>query len=183
MLQERGKGINDLLNLLWKSYKDRPEKGLSTEEVFSMVKSLGGQETSDVFEDMVTTTKDIDFDFYFQKIGLRFKWDEPKSPYLGAEFDFKEDRVFVKTVLLDSPAYRGGLNAGDEIISMNGLRLLKADMGDLTKLVQINVNYEFLVSRLDKITPLTVLIEEAPRALKEIQITDREKALKALGVI
>jgi hypothetical protein len=44
------------------------------------------------------------------------------------------------------------------------------------------MNYDLLISRLDKLSTLSIVFEETPRTLKEIQVIDREKALKALGV-
>ncbi|MFZ4713527.1 MAG: M61 family metallopeptidase [Bacteriovoracaceae bacterium] len=179
---EQGHSFTEFLNLLWQSYVDRPAKGLSKEEVYSMVEKLGGKAALDTFVDMVETTKEIDFENTYARIGLKLNWESPKTPYLGVEFDFKEERVFVRTVLLDSPAYKCGLNAGDEILSLNGLRFLKSDAIDLVKITQVGVNYELLVSRLERIENLTLQFEEAPRAIREIQIVDRDKVLKALGV-
>jgi predicted metalloprotease with PDZ domain len=182
LLIEKGKHFDDFLKLLWKSYEDRPLEGVSKQEVFDLVRELVGAEGFDLFQDMIETTKEIDFEKYYARIGLKFNWDSPKSPYLGADFEYRDERVFVKSVTLDSPAYKFGLNAGDEILAINNLRFLKADAHDFSKLFIAGMNYDLLISRLDKLSTLSIVFEETPRTLKEIQVIDREKALKALGV-
>ncbi len=41
-LQAKGKGIDDLLALLWQDYQSRPAIGVTKEQVYGMVESLGG---------------------------------------------------------------------------------------------------------------------------------------------
>jgi predicted metalloprotease with PDZ domain len=181
LLIEKGKHFDDFLKLLWKSYEQRPSVGLTKDEVYGFVRELVGAEGLDIFQDMIETTKEIDFEKYYAQIGLKFNWDAPKTPYLGADFEYRDDRVIVKSVTLDSPAYKYGLNAGDEILAINGLRFLKADAHDFTKLFIAGMNYDFVISRLDKISSLSIVFEETPKSLKEIQVINRDKALKALG--
>jgi predicted metalloprotease with PDZ domain len=112
-------------------------------------------------------------------MGCEMVWQDGAPVWLGAEFDFMGDRAVVKTVLLDSPAARSGLNAGDELISLNGLRVLKEDVEKFAQNLKIDVNYEFIVARLGKLTKLDVRFDKGPRSLKEIKIVDRAVAEKA----
>lgn len=180
-LREKGKSVDDLLKLLWQDYQNNPERGVTTEDVFKMVESLGGATIRETFEEMVTTTKDIDFEGYYKKIGLGFKWEVPAGVYLGVDFEYKADRALIKSVTLDSPAYKSGLNAGDEILAINGLRFLKEDADQLAKLISPNVNYDFLISRLEMVHTMTVQPSEKPKTLKEIVVLEKEKVLKGLG--
>ena len=85
----------------------------------------------------------------------------------------------MKTVLLDSPAAKSGLNASDELISINGLRVLKDDVEKFAQNMKSDVNYEFIVARLGKLTKLDVRFDKGPRSLKEIKIVDRALAERA----
>jgi predicted metalloprotease with PDZ domain len=179
-LLAKGKGIDDFLALLWKSYQTRPDVGLTADEVFAMVRELGGTEIADDFISMVQTTKDIDFDSAFAQLGLELRWQELASTWIGAEWENTGDRVLVKTVVMDSPAYQCGLNAGDEILSLNNLRVLKDDVEKWGSVLLPEVDYQLLVSRLGKITAVTLRTGKGQRALKEIAVVDRARAAKAL---
>lgn len=181
LLVEKGKSIDDLVLKLWDHYKGRPHEGVDKNEVYDMVKELGGEEVAQIFGTMVETTEDIDFDAAFQRMGCELVWSEPKNPYLGCAWEFQGDRVIAKMVFLDSPAYKAGINPGDEMVFLNGLRFLREDLMDLTSTLEINRPYELMISRLGKLERLEIVPGTSPRTLKEIAIKDRAKAEKAFS--
>ena len=175
-LKKKGKSVNDLLELLWQRHLDHPVEGVSSEEVMEMVESLGGKEVRALFELRVSTTEDIDFETYYKDIGCEFVWDEAPAPYTGANWRYEGDRVFVDNVVLDSPAHKAGLNPGDEIVAVNRIRFLKADVDNFDKIFKPGQHYEFVVARLGKLYNLDVRIEKRPKLLKEIRVADKKKA-------
>lgn len=179
-LLEKGKGTDDFLGALWRSYLERPEVGLTREEVYDMIRDIGGQEILDKFIPMVETTQDIDFETPLRSMGLELRWQEGTAAWLGLEWDYAGERVTVKTVTLDSPAARAGLNAGDEIITLNGLRVLREDVEKWGGVLRPENSYELIVARLGKLTTLTITPERNPRSLREIAIVDRALAEKSL---
>ncbi len=179
LLVERGQSVDQLLGLLWKDYKDHPQRGLVKEDIYRMVREIGGEEVLVRFSEMVETTTDIDFESAFRKLGCELKWSEPSSAWIGAEFEYTGERVFVKTILLDSPAQRGGLNVGDEVLFLNDLRFEKGDAEKLGSLLVIDRPQAFVVSRLGKFERVELIPGRAPRQLKEISVVDRDLAERA----
>lgn len=179
-LKKQGKDIKDLLTLLWARYKKDPAVGVNKQEVLGMIEDLAGKEVRDQFEVRISTTEDIDFETYYQDIGLEFKWEEKEESYLGVDLKSQGDRSIIAKVHLDGPAYKSGLNAGDEILAINGMRILKDDMGELSKITKPDRNYNFLVNRLGTLVDIEVLIGKAPRKLVKIEIIDEAKALNNL---
>lgn len=179
LLLQKGKSVDDLLLNLWNDYKSRPEEGITKEGIYSFVKELGGEEVLEKFSTMVETTQDIDFETALNKMGLTLRWNEPTTAYLGVDWEWNGDRAFVKQVSLDSPAYKAGINAGDEILFLNGLRFLKEDAEKLSTMVVPDETYDFVISRLGKLTLIPVLLERAPKELREIAILDRALAEKS----
>lgn len=55
--------------------------------------------------------------------------------YLGAQLDETSTGLHVLTILMDSPAQRGGLGEGDRLMSMNGHELTHADIKDFKRIV------------------------------------------------
>lgn len=183
LLVEQGKSVDDLLRALWEDYKARPETGVTREDVYRMVKEIGGNAVLEKFSTMVETTQDIDFDSAFKKLGLELKWNENTAPWLGIEWEWNGDRAYAKTVLLDSPAHKGGVNAGDELLFLNGHRFLKEDAERLASLLMNDQPYEFIASRLGKLVRLEVIPTPAPKTLKEIAVVDRKLAEKAFSFL
>lgn len=176
LLREQGKSVDDLILRLWEHYGSRPHEGVNKEEVYGMIRDLGGESVLDEFIRMVETTEDIDFESVFGKLGCKLVWDEPKGAYFGCTWDYDGKRVLVKTVDLDSPGYKAGLNPGDEILSLNGMRFLKDEMNDIFNLIEANQTVNVGFARLGKLETVEVLPTNFPRTLKDIQVVDRAKA-------
>ena len=179
-LLKKGKSINDLLSALWSRYKENPELGVTKEEVLTMIESIGDKEIAERFDLRLATTEDIDFESYYDNHGMEFIWEQSDAPYLGVDFSFKQNRVYIDKVTLDGPGYKAGLNAGDEIIAINRQRFLKPDAKDLKTILIAGTNYTFTVSRLELLYEVVVNVGKKPRVLKQIVVTDEDKAKKAL---
>lgn len=183
LLLEKGSGVDALLKLLWADFKEHPERGVTKENVYQMVKSLGGQDVLNAFSTMVEGTEDIDFDSYLKKMGCEIRYQESNQPWIGADFEYVGDRAIVKSVLTDSPSYRSGLNAGDEVLFLNGLRLLKDEASSLGSYLVLDKSYELIVSRLGKLERVEITPAKAPRTVKEIAVIDRELAIKSFDFL
>jgi len=179
-LKKIGKSINDLLDLLWRRYKDNPSEGVTHSEVMEMVESISSKEIRERFELRLTTTDDIDFESYYKEIGCEFVYDESEKVDLGATFKFDGDRVIINTVELDSAAYKAGLNAGDEILAVNRLRFLKADAQEMDKIFMAGKSYSFTISRLSKVHSIDIVLEKKKKTLTEIRVHDSDLCQKAL---
>ncbi len=180
-LLKQGKSINNFLLALWDRYKKSPEEGMSKEEVYSCIENLVGTQGLEKFSTMIETTQDIDFESTFKSMGCELKWVENPQPWLGVEWDFFGDRVVCKSVLLNSAAFQAGLNTGDEVLFLNGLRFLREDAERLSSMILIDQPYEVIVSRLSKLTRLEITPTKAPKQLKEIAIIDRTLAEKSFS--
>lgn len=180
LLLQKGKSTDDLLRALWRSYLERPELGLTREEVYGMISDLGGADVLQQFSAMVETTQEIDFETPLKSMGLELRWLEGSPNYLGVEWDFTGERVSVRTVALDSPAARAGLNVGDEMITLNGLRVLRDDVEKWGQLLRGDTPYDLIVARLGKLTSLRLTPERGPRLIKELAVVDRARAEQAL---
>ena len=182
-LVEKGSSIDDLLRLLWEDYKKRPDTGVTKEDVYRMVKEIGGEEILNIFSTMVETTEDINFEAAFKKLGCELRFNEGTNPWIGADFEYSGERVFVKSVALDSPAYKAGLNSNDEILFLNGLRFVKEDADKMSSFLSVDQAYELIVSRLNKLQRVEIIPARQPRQLKEIAIVDRALAEKAFSFL
>lgn len=182
-LVEKGSSIDDLLRLLWEDYKKRPDTGVTKEDVYRMVKEIGGEEILNIFSTMVETTEDINFEAAFKKLGCELRFNEGTNPWIGADFEYSGERVFVKSVALDSPAYKAGLNSNDEILFLNGLRFVKEDADKVSSFLSVDQAYELIVSRLNKLQRVEIIPARQPRQLKEIAIVDRALAEKAFSFL
>ncbi len=172
LLAKEGHHIQELIGALWQRYKDNPSEGMVSKEVFKLVEDIGGVEIRKQFEVMVETTEEMDIEKFFSLAGLKINFERPAESYLGITTETKGERLFVKVVALDGPGYKAGLNAGDELIAINELRVVVGDYAKLAKSLLIDVPYKFLVNRLGYMMDVEVVAESSPQRVKSIDVVD-----------
>lgn len=180
LLVEKKKSINDLLKLLWSDYKAHPERGVTSEMVYKMVEEVAGESVREEFERLTTTTEEPDFESYFKRMGVACDWEKSDSPWLGVDTEMLGDRVVVKSVYLDGPAYKGGLNAGDEILAINSMRVLKDRFNDYAKYLRLNETYAFTITRLGVLQTVSINVGISPQKLKGFKVINQELVEKTL---
>jgi len=181
LLVKEGSGINALLDLLWKRYKADPENGMEDHEVYSMIESLTNRKVRERFENMICSTEEIDFEQLLKEMSVEVEYTKDSKVDLGVVTSNTGDRVVIKSVTLDGAAHKYGLNAGDEIIAIDGMRVLSGDFQKYDKFLTLNKTYRFTVSRLGYLTDVEVLMESAPRSIVALKSTNEELTKKFLG--
>lgn len=180
MLVDSGSSIQALLHKLWERYKSNPKVGVVDEEVYTMIEELSGEQVREKFEMMITTTEDLDLEGAWREMGVEFEYESPSAAKVGARFKFEGDRAIVESVELDGPAYKSGLNAGDELLALNGLRVLKSDVEQFNKNLYPHKKYEFMISRLGHLRRVDLTAGEGDKLLKSLKVVDAKKADKYL---
>ena len=168
--------------MLWESYKKRPEVGVTREEVFAMIEQLGGRDVLDLFASMIQTTEDIPLEKAMQTAGAEFVWEEPVGAWLGISPEINENRVYVNQVVLDGPAYQAGLNSKDELVAIDGIRILKDQYDKLEGRLQIDKNYCFTVCRNGILHEIECSPSKKPRVLKEISLKNEALFKQTFGM-
>ncbi|OIQ20498.1 MAG: hypothetical protein BM556_00725 [Bacteriovorax sp. MedPE-SWde] len=179
LMLESKKSVIDLVELLWQRYLVNPEVGVKEDEVFDLLEEVSGKEVRDQFVHMIKSTEDIDFEALLNKVNVEVEYEKSKVD-LGFNPEFKGDRVFVKSVELDGPAYKSGLNAGDEILSVNGLRFLKGNFEKKDKYFLVDKTYSLIVSRLGYVTDINIVTGKTQKKLKALKTTNKELSTELL---
>lgn len=182
LMADKDKSVLDLVKVLWQRYLDKPEVGVTEDEVFNLLNDLVGREITDKFIHMIKSTEDIDFEELLKIAGVEVEYEKP-TVELGFTPEFKGDRVIVKTVELDGPAYKSGLNAGDEILSVNGLRFLKSDYDKKDKIFLADKTYSLFVSRLGYVTDLNIVTGTSSKKIKSLKSIDETKSVDILKIM
>jgi predicted metalloprotease with PDZ domain len=127
------KSLDDVMRYL---YNERFKKGTSytPQDVQKVSEMMAGKSLDDFFSKYVRGTAEIDYDSIVSGIGLTMKITPPSAnkAYIGADLAENAGTLTVRSVPAGTPAYDQGLNAGDQIIAVDGYR---ANMNFLTSYV------------------------------------------------
>ena len=100
-----------------------------------------------------------------------------EKPYLGLHF--KSGSLKTSAVLKDSPAELAGIQPGDEILALQGLRVSSENWSGLFEQVaEIERSTEVLLSRRGRIMTLPVSPSRQPVGTLSIEIDDRSTPLQ-----
>tara|TARA_R110000868_G_scaffold344396_2_gene605417 strand:+ start:6111 stop:7868 length:1758 start_codon:yes stop_codon:yes gene_type:complete len=181
-MAKEGKSVDDFIKALWSDYKARPQTGLEDEEVFKILETVAGKKIAQNFSHLVSTTDELPLDEAAKLCGLEIVYEQSPKPWTGMDVRYDGGRVIVDKVYLDGPAMKEGLNVGDELISMGGLRVLKGQWEKNSEWLNSGTHYETLVARHGRLHQLSLTPGSSPRAVKEIKVLDETQAKLSLGL-
>ncbi len=133
------KSFDDVLRFLWTTYTS---KGLGVPEgaVEAAATAVAGTSMSPFFDKYVRGVEDIPYDEFLKVAGRKLVAESPKDEsrvdpstqagWLGASVADSGGRVTVTSVLDGSPAWTAGLNTGDELLAIDGVRITAGTLGD-----------------------------------------------------
>ncbi len=120
-------GMDQLQKLLYQRHHNI-QHGYHKKDVLNLLNEITGEDFTTFWQDYIEGTKAIDFDqllaFYGLKISSKNQPDDENyDSWIGANLDASGDLIKVKTVDTNSPAWQAGLTMGDEILSIDGIKL------------------------------------------------------------
>jgi predicted metalloprotease with PDZ domain len=119
------KNLDHVMRYLWEEYYKKQKRGFTDEEFQKAVELVAGKSMEDFFTKYVFGTELIDFNAFFNPVGLQLvDYNRGKNdPYLGIATSMSGGKLTVSSVMRGTSAYKGGLNANDELIALDGVRL------------------------------------------------------------
>lgn len=188
------KSLDDVMRAAYERFSG--ERGYTPEEFRQVVAEVGGAETAQLLERLTTQAVALDYTGAFDLYGLQFKGSaaendsesarDPQPGYLGVRTEGRGGRLMITSVLRDTPAFVAGLNPGDEILALEGLRVLPQELSARMVSYAPGSTVEVLLARRGKVitrqvklstTPEPVKIEKVKEATPE-QLSRREAWLQ-----
>ena len=121
------KSLDDVMRYLYTEFfkKNRNYGPADFQKASELV---AGASLEDFFTRFVRGTEELDYTA-FEAAGLRLETSTAGASlervYFGADLVQEDDRLMVRRVYAGSPAYDQGLNAGDQIVALDNMRVTK----------------------------------------------------------
>jgi predicted metalloprotease with PDZ domain len=119
------KSLDDVMRYLWTEFFKKG-RNYTPQDYQKASELMAGRNLNDFFSKYVRGTAEIDYDGIFKGIGLTLKPEMANdgNAYIGAELreDAGTGRLNIRSVASGTPAYEQGLNAGDQIVAIDGYR-------------------------------------------------------------
>jgi predicted metalloprotease with PDZ domain len=189
-LSKNTKSLDDVMRLLLENH-GLPKPGFTDAELKSAFEKVAGVDLTGFWGRFVAGNDEIDFTAYLNKAGLQLtKGYRPGTPYAASKTDKPGslgirarpggDRAVVANVIAGSPAYEGGVNAGDELIAVDGKKIDAA--GGVLNELHAGQRVTLTVFRRERLTTFDLTATAKPFDYYTItELKDAGDAPKAMG--
>lgn len=124
------RSLDDVMRRLWQDY-GREEVGYSAAALEGVIAEVADVDLSDFFARYLDTTEPLPLGDYLERFGLKLRGDATsQAPYLGIRVASEAGREVIKFVEAESPAWVAGVDPGDELLAIDGVRVNAEQLGD-----------------------------------------------------
>lgn len=164
------KSLDDVMRRAYALYSG--ERGYTDAEFREVVREVAGTNVRDWLAETLSSTEELEIDLALAYFGLRFA--EPTSPkkklaWIGIGTRTEGERVFVTEVVRDSPAWRAGVSAEDEVLGIGGRRALGSRWTELVEALVPGEGTRLSLSRRGLLRELPLVLGERPESGRELE--------------
>jgi predicted metalloprotease with PDZ domain len=172
------RSLDDVMRLMWEQF-GKDEVGFTPEQLREVIESVADVDLGNFFTRYVDGTDELPFDEYLEPFGLRLIGveDEEPVPHLGVMVKSEHSQELIKFVEADSPAAVAGVDAGDQLLAIDGFRVTADQLSDRLKDYHTGDTIQVSVFHEDQLCTLPVTLG-APRPSR-YQIVSVENPSKA----
>lgn len=177
--QGNQRSIDDVMRQMWEKF-GREEIGFTPEQLQQAIESVAGSDLSDFFARYIDGIDDLPFDEYLKPFGLRVKSDtEDLPPFIGLISKFQNGKDVINFVEIGSPAQVAGVDANDQLLAIDGLRVTSEQLSDRLKDYQPGDTIQLTVFHQDELRTLPVtLAPPKPNTYKVVAVENPNSTQK-----
>jgi predicted metalloprotease with PDZ domain len=151
------RSLDDVMRLMWQQF-GQDEIGFTPEQLQQAIAKVAETDLTAFFHHCLETTQDLLFDQYLEPFGLQLQAEDVTTlpPALGMMVKSEQGRELVKFVEYNSPAQQAGIDAGDDLLAIDGLRVTADQLGDRLKHYQPNDVIEITIFHQDQLRTCSV---------------------------
>jgi predicted metalloprotease with PDZ domain len=163
------RSLDNVMRQMWQQF-GKEEIGFTPEQLQKVIESVAEVDLSDFFGRYIDGTDELPFDRYLEPFGLQLKsiLEEDPYPYIGIKVQTENNKQIVKFVEADSPAGVAGINADDELLAINGMRVTAELLNERLKDYQAGDIIQVTVFHQDELRTLAVQLTSPQPSRYEI---------------
>jgi predicted metalloprotease with PDZ domain len=125
---KNAKSLDDVLRYLYVEFFKK-NRNYTPADFQKACELMAGTSLEEFFNRYVRGTEELNYSVALEAAGLRLETvgtgPATEKVYFGADVVQEEDRLMVRRVYAGSPAYEQGLNAGDQIVALDNMRVTR----------------------------------------------------------
>jgi predicted metalloprotease with PDZ domain len=158
------RSLDDVMLKMWQQF-GKAEIGYTPEQLQSVITSVAGRDLTDFFQRYIHGTEELPFNQYLEPFGLQLVGGHEGEPFLGVRVNTENGREIIKFVETGSPAQLAGIDPGDELLAIDGVRVTANGLSDRLKDYQPQDTIQVTVFHHDLLRSVRVTLA-SPRPTK-----------------
>jgi predicted metalloprotease with PDZ domain len=156
---ENQRSLDDVMRLMWQRF-GKEEIGFTPQQLRDAIESVVEMDLSDFFNRYLDGTEELPFDEYLKPFGLQLISVEPEEPvpYLGMNVKSDNGKEVIQFVEAGSPAGVAGVDAGDELLAIDGFRATADQLNERLKDYSVGETINLSVFHQDQLRTLPVTL-------------------------
>jgi predicted metalloprotease with PDZ domain len=153
------KSLDDVMRYLWTEFFKKG-RNYTPADVQKASEMMAGRSLEDFFAKYVRGTAEIDYQGIFTPFGLNLEETSPNAArgYIGADLTEDNGRVNVKSVPANTPAYDQGINAGDQLVAIDGYRISQTFLQSYLADKKPGTKVRLTIFRFDKMSDIDFVL-------------------------
>jgi predicted metalloprotease with PDZ domain len=163
------RSLDDVMRQLWHNFGTE-EIGYTPQQLEDIIATVTELDLQELFSKYLYGTEELPFDEYFQPFGLKLKaiYDEEMIPYFGCRLHSEHGKEIIKFVEANSPAAMAGIDAGNELLAIDGIRTTAEQLIDRLKDYRVNDIIQVTVFDRDELKTRSVTLSQSQAIRYEI---------------
>lgn len=158
------RSLDDVMVQMWQQF-GKDEIGYTPKQLQQVIENIAEIDLSTFFAEYIEGLEELPFNSYLEPFGLRLFADSHREPYIGIRSSNENGREIVKVVEFGSPANLAGIDPGDEILAIDGIKVKVGGLSDRLRDYQPGDKIAIAVFHQDELRNYTVQLA-VPAACK-----------------
>ena len=174
---ENKKSLDDVMRLMWQRF-GIDEIGFSEMQLRQAIAEVADVNLDEFFHRYIETTTELPFNEYLEPFGLHLKpvKEKEKVPYVGIKIQSENGKEVIKFVAVDSPASTAGIDPGDELLAIDGVRVTAESFNKRLQDYQVGESIRVSIFHQDELKNLSLTLTQPQPSRYEIEIQENLSA-------
>jgi predicted metalloprotease with PDZ domain len=176
------RSLDDVMVNMWQQF-GKDEIGYTDVQLRSVIESVAGLDLSDFFELYIDGLEDLPFNKYLEPFGLQLVGETDEQVYLGIKVSTENGKETIKFVEAGSPAQIAGIDAADELLAIDGIKVTASTLNERLKNYQPNDSIEVTLFHQDELRSYNVTLDSPRQSRYQLKVFDNISATQKENLI
>ena len=166
------RSLDNVMQIMWQKF-GIPEIGYTPEQLQNVISSVANVNLKDFWQICLHSTEELPLNQYLKPFGLKIQanGNGEAIPFLGLTAKTENGSTIVKFVETGSPAQKAGIDPGDELLAIEGIRVNAEQIPERLKDYQPSDSISVSLFHQDQLRTVSVILgEPRPNTYKVVPV-------------